>query len=131
MRKFIVLFCLFFITIAYAEMPTIIGEGAWSNKAYRDNIYDWLVAHSTNAIREVNIIAEDWDVNTDTPTYRIKIYINYPISKIGDRNAIKTKIINIRADVRTLFLHIGIYNSHNDNDPGLCQPDIINTWITK
>lgn len=119
--------------VCYAEMPTIIGVGIFSDKTYRDNIYNYLVGKSSNCINRLVIKKEDYeiDLGTGTAYYIIKIQMHYLLSKLTDRKEVKQKILNIKNDNRTIGLEIGIYESNNDGVPGLCKPDRIKQWIKK
>lgn len=124
---------LFFGYNLFAEMPTIIGYGEFNDKPYRDNIYNWLVAKSSNCTNKLIIETGNYTVvpGSASAYYAIRVLMHYPLAKLSERTEVKMKIQNVRDNVKTTKLKMGIYSSNNDGIPGICQPDIIDEWILK
>lgn len=113
-----------------AKMPTLMGELVVNSESYRDTIYNYLINNSTRAINVKEIRTFDTIVASSS-LYGIRFRVHFSNANMSFRTRAKNKVIQVRDDIRTVFMKIAVFFSSNNKTPGTCEPDIIGEWILK
>lgn len=130
-----IILLLFLCQIGYAVMSTVRGTIDCNDKNFRDTVYDFIVAKSSNCVNTyyMYVTKKDYDVAVGTTSahYEVRFNTNFPLLQKNIWKALKTKVKNLIANGKINKIKVEIFDSHNDMIPGTCIPDFIEERIKK
>ena len=109
-----------------------INKSEFSTSAYRNNVGLWLLENSSTSIKDAQGEKFSVDFATSPPSIWGIKDASFYFSEVDEsfQTRIRNKIINVKADARTIYLDVLVFKSCN-NPPGMRAPGIIQEHITK